>query len=171
MRRRRERWKRLASGLYVPPLLRFAPGYPCCERGCQFCSGSTPEEFQVVISNMANQNCEHCADYDGTYVLPLNPEVLPLNCNWIYWFPGEDPCGATGSHIGLGLYDAGGGEAYFQGGLIHGDSSPFYSVWQDTENWELPVDCRAVTDHELPLAGDYSQICDSSAATFIITAL
>jgi len=78
VRRRKNFWGRLRSGLYVPTLLSFAPGYPCCTGGpvpgndCDFCDGLTaPAEILLELENWANTiACTDCVDINGSHVLP-----------------------------------------------------------------------------------------------------
>ncbi len=70
MVRRKPQWNRLSSGLYVPPLLRFAgnpwPCSGCCER-CDFCtSGTSPLQFSVTYQGLVNSGCSDCEDILGT---------------------------------------------------------------------------------------------------------
>lgn len=73
-----ERWNRLASGLFVPPLLTFAGnGYPCDCGGviCEFggdgetsCDGNGPAgEYQVVIAGF-----DVFTEFNGTFILTID---------------------------------------------------------------------------------------------------
>ena|GEM_PF-5722767 len=66
--RKRDRFDRMASGLFVPRPLRMSPGYPCCctptEEPCPNCqSGTVAEEYLVEVAG----NRLGC--FNGTFVV------------------------------------------------------------------------------------------------------
>ncbi len=70
MRRQKPQWAKLASGLFVPPLLKFAPGYPCCcSDVCLKCSQFlNVVEFNVTLANVQNASCADCdINFNNTF--------------------------------------------------------------------------------------------------------
>lgn len=92
-RRRKPEWNKLASGLYVPPYLKFAGWYPFCgeeDVECEHCVGELgPEQFQVTIpaGTLINSDCPDCDSLNRTYILSFTS-----GCNWRYDFPIPQPC-------------------------------------------------------------------------------
>jgi hypothetical protein len=90
-------WAKLQSGLYVPPfigrlvpkipMMTFAPWYPCgCCGGepCTHCSGTTPLQYQLDVSGVADEDCALCDEtYDGQFILTQSGVG---NCRWTYDF-------------------------------------------------------------------------------------
>ena len=106
MMRKQRRWDRLASGLYIPPLIgRLLPrvprmglagGYPCCceeipDCGCGVESGDTPSQLSVTLPTpWYNNNCVECTSFTaGPFLLNLttNDTDYEGNCFWKYTFP------------------------------------------------------------------------------------
>ena len=85
---KRTDWIKRASGLFVPPTLRWSPGYPCCcgpswtaGDPCSTCSGDAPAQWLVTIEGMAGSSCEACDDLNGEYIATQS-ESYP--CVWIW---------------------------------------------------------------------------------------
>ncbi len=105
IQRKKDPWKKLTSGLYVPPYLKFAGGYPCCcGVPCQFCPTGTPESIEVTITSVGTGGvpaCDECRDLEGVYVLTRVDELpdvgsiqdVELSCTWWYEFPEPIVCG------------------------------------------------------------------------------
>lgn len=160
------KWNRLATGLYVPPLLGFAgPGwYPCCLVAlCSMCSDATPLQLQVVIANMANLVCNDCADLDATYVLDWVAESGNI-CYWRYLFP-ENIC--KYKHIQAEIWTFGASvswRVYLQ------DKNLFQNhYWlRQMDDQGDPITCQ-VTDLAIPYWQGASDC--TAAGTCVITAL
>jgi len=68
IRRRKDPWQKLASSLYVPPLLRFAGGYPnacCCPLPCAPCIGGNTPKFMYVRFHGITSYEPHYPPYTG----------------------------------------------------------------------------------------------------------
>lgn len=72
-------WRRLTSGLYVPPLLHFGRGYgsrrTCCPSApiihdgpchANNCSDGGPDDFQVTFADIESGDCDDCEDWNTT---------------------------------------------------------------------------------------------------------
>ncbi len=87
MMRRKPRWGRLVSGLYVPPFLEVGLRSPGCCCQCSICtSAQTPEQLSVVISGIIAYNepdncAEGCVNLNDTFILQRTSK-----CQWQYIF-------------------------------------------------------------------------------------
>jgi len=74
--------KRLASGLYVPPLLGFSRRRCCCGETplCSNCLTADPDNIQVILAGIATPLAD-CAGLNGTYSVPSLAPAQP--CAWI----------------------------------------------------------------------------------------
>lgn len=80
-RRRKPEWAKLASGLFVPPYLKFAGWYPCCtEEGCRTCSS------QKFFDEFANLDAWTQPNPCGEYQVPPRYQITG----------GQAECIATG---------------------------------------------------------------------------
>jgi len=154
-------WLRRASGLFLPQAhfaapWRFLPcPNCCCPAVCSACLNScAPEEWEVVVQDVANGTCSDCADLNDTYI--VTPEVA---CIWRHVL---DPvvCNLTimklliiGSYIFVRFYDvAGSNKLEFR------------------QAYGSPPDCVNLSDEDLPYYSSDGR-CDGAAATCTITAL
>lgn len=89
-RRKGDRWTRLLSGFYVPPLLSFAPGYPCCCEGRMRCldvcaNDRGPEEYQADIDGWGPGTCGDCAELNGSFVALAVPGQVVSPGSYFPW--------------------------------------------------------------------------------------
>jgi hypothetical protein len=101
---KRTDWIKRASGLFVPPMLRWSPGYPCCCCGgvppsseCVNCSGTgvnAPYGFLVELDGFADNSSCGCTVFNGDFI--ATEDGLwggGGSCGWSYDFDGcEYPC-------------------------------------------------------------------------------
>lgn len=100
MRRHKDTWTKLASALLVPAYLKFAPGYPCCcGGGCTFCSGETPQQFEVVIIGVEERDpprCGDCDEWNTTFILNFSQFCTDVDNNRdCIWQHVGGPCVGT----------------------------------------------------------------------------
>ena len=150
-------------------LNRFTPGCGCCTTTptsgdpCTFCStGTTPAQWQVVLSGVANQSCTSCTQWNATWILDQN-------------FPfGTAPC-QFGTHPSD--FCASGAVPDIQ--LTINSTQYICLVTTNTLNARFalrtgissPRDCEAVSGLDLPFETDATGTCAFGAATCTITAL
>ena len=192
MRRIKEPWQKLTSGLYVPPYLQFAPGYPCCcdEEVCpcpvDTCAeGCLPPFLEMTINGITEQapeDCGSCSGLNGTFILDrieTSPEgdfsYIPP-CTWLYIFP-SPICSVIS--INARLEDLGPTEFRMLVFMFRGEADPVVT-WISFPLWEQGVEvCADWEDEPISFMGfesfDFS--CDAhegegaSQATCSVTAL
>ncbi len=84
MRRIKEPWQKLVSGLYVPPYIKFAPGYPCCcedDCGCSLCGDSGHCCIDVELPALATDGCKNCLKFVNSSGYALNSKS-GSDCVW-----------------------------------------------------------------------------------------
>ncbi len=74
----------------------------CCGCGptCSACSGTVPEEIEVVIASTGNENCTGCSNWDGTWITTIDA-TTPIgtpDCVWGYEL-------TSGEYSGLKAWD------------------------------------------------------------------
>lgn len=169
----KRQWDRLRSGLFVPKLLKrlhrdeeggFHPTgnwFGCsCEEvlWCTInCDGGGPEQFQVVISDLANDSCSDCADFNDTFVLDRVGEGVISPCIWRYTFPSAI-CGRTSVSLGVG----GGGLSVF---VFLGN--PEHWIKQ----YVSKVNCKSLNNESLSWDPFVGPVCDGAASSCLVTAL
>lgn len=84
---KRDPWRQLASGLYVPPLLHRYPGYPCggcCPFDCssRCIGGCAPAEVEIEVEGIidAPTPCSDCDELNGIFILPIR--TGGTLCDW-----------------------------------------------------------------------------------------
>ncbi len=176
-RRRKPEWAKLASGLYVPPYLEFAPWYPCpdccdgsptCE--CTYCQGDLgPQQFQVEFPAGTLINTGQCTDCDAqntTFVLECNPS----QCTWAYTYVAPVPCTDTEpfDYVTLDILFTGG--EYLVDVAIGWTSAVVVIEWTKNYGGTKP-DCRNFSNEAIPYNGRNLTVCTSNEADILVTAL
>lgn len=168
----RRKWRRLRSGLYIPPLLwRLhqneigALWYPCCgDQGdnCDLCIDSdAPSQVQVVLAGIAEDTCGSCDSLNGTYV--LTQQANP--CYWRYILPSVI-CGVY--DVRAVVYDQGGGNTRVQTGVTTGVGW-YIEYRKDVTGL---ADCMNWSNYDVPWSGDgVGFTCDGSSSTSKLTTL
>ncbi len=79
---------KLASGLFVPQLLKMSPGYPCCCGGadgfpCGTCIlGTVKDEVDVIFDGVVNDRCGECdTEFNGSFITSQLIDLSGL-CKW-----------------------------------------------------------------------------------------
>lgn len=158
----------------------------CCEEevtGCDGCiSGNAPDQFRVVLANVADGVCDACEDYNDTYVLDFDSEIGGM-CSWHYGDGDFHPCGdpdddteCHGLTIWLRISDPGFGTAFIEVDIIHqnaGNVTCTDTLFLHFRKSQLgDFDCPALNNLNIPLFADWSGVlCDGSVATCVVTAL
>ncbi len=160
MRRIKDPWQKLTSGLYVPPYIKFAPpGHPCCcdeTVECAFCTGASPEQMEVTLSNVTNGTCVDCdVLWNNTFVLD---RYLGSPCDWSYFFA-QTCFGSALSRVNA-LFDS---------------SSEFlvrvYTRLPEIVHFRKTIASCSMTDENIPYSAGDDVECDFSAATCTVTSL
>lgn len=175
---RKDPWQRLASGLYVPPLLNFSPGYPCspCCEGikCPCACTDAWVDIEVTFAGVADGLCSDCdPSFNDTFILTrtLNDCLATGRCYWRYVESGtcDDPCFYANVHY----YDVD-GHYYFNvrvddhgscGTLLNPDG-----YWFADLGLSKP-DCTNWTDLNIPYVSSSGSECDWSSATCSVSSV
>jgi len=167
-RKYRDRFKRnplaKVADMFIPKPLRMSPGYPCCcetdDVICEHCSsGYAPLQFEVTFSNISSGTCESCTQFNDSFILDYNTYPNPY-CLWVYL---HDICEYQPGwgQILLAIY-----ADYIQVQLINSNvSSVFFRL--DFEE----LNCKTISDLDIPRTVVSSTECDFSSAVCSITAL
>lgn len=176
MRRQKPLWEKLASGLFVPPYLKFAPGYPCCCAcmECVFCKNNrAPCSWEVTIDGIMESDtdaCGSCDSFNDTYILEFDT-TAPTHCAWQYDFDFPGICDRE--WITLQVFGAVVGPLISV--KIETSSSNALGYWFQQTYGDL-VECLTIVNEDLPAF--YESVdpspCDifgSPDATCTVTAL
>lgn len=168
-RRRKPGWAKLASGLFVPPYLKFAEWYPCCTgespRYCFNCqSGTVPDQWSVVISGITDDGCGSCSGLNGTFVLdPLEP----WDGGFCFYRYVIDPTICGIERVQLYTKTVGGDVEFW----VHlWPSGSARANWKKTFSGS-PVDCVKTGEVMSNFYSDGTWDCDASSSTATITAI
>lgn len=180
MNRQKPQWAKLASGLFVPPYLKFAPGYPCCCGGgpCGLCSDKGPENgWEVVIAGITAGTpafeCPNtdCSKMNDTFILteqvgvPCTSDTgIVDGCMWFYEF---SPSICRYDFITLIVNNL-----YLRVAFFNCDGFGF-KLWYDVSR-DSQSACDDILDLDVPFAGHFGipeSWCHAVASTCTITAL
>ena len=178
-----ERYTRLASRLYIPPVLKFAGnGYPCpdccCEPDCPNCDCCpSPTAVVITLDNITNISCEDCsllntsyqADWDAYYE---STAQWPYSRSCVWEYTGLLTCNFDHLWLRLTRRTPLTPEKYtleiwldYYLGLGLGD------IWW-VQIIEGPVNCCTWNNYSVPFfAQGTNPVCDGTNATCKITAL
>lgn len=71
--------------LWIPnfaPLFMF-PGCCGCDEYCPYCTGATPEQFEVTLAGITNgSGCTLCNGFNGTHAMSKADPFANPNCHW-----------------------------------------------------------------------------------------
>jgi len=141
---------------------------------CSHCiCGEQTRSLEVTIAGMVNDGCASCNEYNGTFI--LGP--TQVSCMWGYAFP-SPTCNPERLRVmwsGLPI----GGPFPIEGRIYHHNcsSSCEYHLWESVATYNgNKADCLNWKDFSLPWKAQggrapFQMECDSSNATFSITAL
>lgn len=151
----------------IPPLGFF---FCCCGGECEHCSGDIADEYQIVLSGVANGTCAVCAFLDDTYVVS---RVDDNCCHDLGLTPFDPPLGICFSNS-VTLYF----QTHPEGCLLGATSSASEVILHDNspstdyvifERSTSPEDC-AYSSADFPFLSDTAD-CDFSGATCTVSAL
>lgn len=151
-------WGKLASGLYVPPYLKFATRRRCCCEACDDCECEHCNNskgaccYKVTITGMANNTCgaSDCEALDRDYYLKYD-SACTWNCDV------SSACDPT--EISLVVSESG-GNYYLTVTLGSHEWEKNYSTTKPT--------CLSLSSESIPHKTN-SGDCDSSSATCVVT--
>jgi len=156
--------------LLMTALSLFAMGWwpcaPCKGEACEHCAGgSAPEELEVEIAGLADDECYNCGDLNGVYVLTYIGSG-PAGCCWKFSF--ANTCGfnvlvACISHPIALEYQL---EVSF--GLESGTSDII--TWLE-EIGDYAPNCEEWSSLDVPITSQVQAQCDDISATCSVTAL
>ena len=154
------------------------------DQGCIYCTGFRgPYEWRVEIDGVANYFCQHCDNWNATYYLTPNSnnQCFPVTeatscCCWTApnggdacldnippYFAGEfavctlQVCAAyTGFAAGIRVR------------MFHARTGGFF-VFE--KRLTTPIDCRGISNLDVPALATLPSYCEPAAATCRITAL
>jgi hypothetical protein len=173
----RRTWRRLRSGLYVPPLLhrlhrdQRGAWYPCCPApDCAGCLGggtNAPDEVQVTLAGIVDDGCGngHCSSLNTDYVLGQIPGNL---CDYNYTF-GSGICSPATTSLKLGFLGIAGSYKI----LINlGGVGPVVLATWGTDWLDEPFNCKNLSGYSVPFASQYgSTNCDYTSSSASVTSL
>lgn len=142
-------WRQLASGLYVPPLLHRYPGFPCGGCGCG-CT-SLPDEVEVIIANLQDDNCTDCTNFNDTFIAAFDAGRSDFrNCFWVHTFPSTECLYAE-----LEVHFSALLPTFLAVSLQDGPGPPTdeFSLWVDSE---ISANCSDWSGEILPHSQDFS---------------
>ena len=154
--RRKPLWKRLVSGLYVPPVLRFAGQPCCCDEPCKCgnCDGATPPCcFKVVISGIVEGSCGECDCLNDTFYAPRTSACT--------WERNTDPYLCDSSPIKVTVTEVAGD--FILKVELGGN------VWLKNYSTTKPT-CQDLVDESIAFSSSGSD-CDASSSTCLVTAI
>lgn len=167
----RPKYTRRSSNLWLPAktgtgLWRFLPVGNCCV-SCGGCIGDHPNQIQVDISGVVDDNCADCdTEVNGSYVTDFLQEV-GNSCTWQYTSD-DAPCGATLVTVTVWVWAGGEVWAWYSlaGGLVS-----YYIAWE-LQTFE-DRDCMHFSNFDVPYAehGTPGPKCDPTSSTCSITTL
>ncbi len=149
---------------------------PCASvEGCTGCVDLLgPDEIEVVISGMANNDCTNCTVLDGTYILPL-VSVTGVCCTWRLR-TGIDPCPLDPTNCNMFNTDVEvqickiGADFKITVAIVAATTIGAF----DPAAWQLVQDeaygCLVLEDLSIPPILPIDDCCDHTSATCLITA-
>lgn len=176
---KRDPWRQLASGIYVPPLLHRFPGYPCggcgvqCEHTClNGCSGCWPQQLELEADGFSGGSC--CADVDtGGVPLIADASGGGGSCFWVYDYP-TDICFVHRIEIDMVFDELGdrvpAGHYYIHALYRFSNLNPIHRFLKDFGTTKPDCEEWAASPIVLPWFEDFSA-CDGSGVTFTIKAI
>jgi len=156
----------------------YGYGYPCCcfDGVCGFCSGSTPEKLELVISGAANDSCDECYYSAGTFVCTFQEGGCGfLTCCWDS--PTFEPCDNHATPVcrrtywwRVGILQVSGTELEIRVGLA-GAATPHDIVFKKTVT-PLSISCD-FEDLDIPWVSDPPNCnpCNYNGETATLSAL
>ncbi len=159
-------------GLWVPAM-EFAPSRRCCceeESGtCPYCDGTPGSEIQVVVDGFANEGCDECTLFNGTFIVPGDEDPGDVGCIFLFQglVEGELVCG---NPVSINCtFSISFGDFVIQGSI--GNPSEFYRF--ERNYGSTKPSCDSLVDENIPFKDVQSDVgqCDESSATFVVTSL
>jgi hypothetical protein len=146
----------LPLGLMMPPLFVTTCNCSCC------LSGTTPCSFQLDILGMIDNACDHCSDFDGTWVVTMS------GCIGIVAVPGASSCGA-GRFIAL-VHVCTNGIGPVTEIRLSSDGSSYTILYHQWPPGFLP-DCGTFSSLSCPTLTGASSCRVAATRHFLVTAL
>lgn len=170
---KRDPWRQLTSGLYVPPLMHRYPGFPCggCDPNpcaCAECSGDIPRTLEVEFDGIVDGSCADCDDLNTNGTPFIAPCSLSLGCFWEHELP-STVCAANFIWV-FARFDFLGNNAYtldvtFSTGVV------FIARYEVNFGASKP-DCSAWSSLNVPFDADGGgSLCDYTSSTCTVTAV
>ena len=154
-----------------PRIPRKSDGECCCLGGCTYCSGTPPDEMEVVVAGIVTAlDCGDCALLNGTYTLALTRNEEG-DCVWHYDFP-VTRCGVVAAEAQFIENPIATGWALLVTLIADTISGSGRIGWLET--YETEPEC--VSPDELVVAyyltdGAMIGVCDATSSTATVTAL
>ncbi|MBL9124456.1 MAG: hypothetical protein JNG90_12545 [Planctomycetaceae bacterium] len=154
------------------------------ELGCLYCAGlKGPYEWRVEINGVTNALCQNCDNWNATYYLTPAPNIqcfaVTDNTSCCCWRApnGGDACtenippNLAGEFAQCTLQVCAAYDAFPAGirvRMYHARTGGFF-VFQKI--LATPIDCRGISDLDVPVLASLPAQCTTTAATCRITAL
>jgi len=177
----RRKWKRLKSGLYVPPFLKRlhrderGGWYPCCTSPCGDCTrcvDNCAPAFSVLFTGLTNNSCSDCSDLLGPFVVPYDTQIEEIyTCYWYYEFPATMCSLINGVQVSIQAWGSEGNQLF--AGLHGAEFGPPHFEFR--KDYAGLVPCTALVEEaigNLYSTAEFRFQCNvSEEATCVITAL
>lgn len=138
---------------------------PCdmCSVPCNFCdSGTTPTQYQIVVSGIVDDDCVTCSGLNATYILTQGGDVAFGSCTYSYVFPSAICTSFTA--IVLSITASSYSVQFRFGGFFH-----ISFLLGSLAN---PRDCSEPNSLDIPFNSNNGfTACDGTGATCLLTAL
>jgi hypothetical protein len=145
---------------------------PVFGSACAACTGTTPSNFQVVITGVVNGTGSNCTLLNNTFVLPFEtgsvPGAVPTRCRWAFEPISPAPtCGALSVNRVIFSYDLGFSTI---SQFVRSDGNPDNTYGGTMAGEPTPEDCTTISGHVLSVTGS-GFCCNHGSATCTVTAL
>lgn len=148
---KRTDWIKRASGLFVPPMLRWSPGYPCCCGGgnvviCEACGETAPSSWLVSITSVTDKTCDECESFNGDWILDQFTLNASSHC---IWYTELDPPICDNIYLGLHVYKIETDMVYAVRTFKDEFALPYTTHSLLFYKFSGPADCSSLEDYSL----------------------
>lgn len=187
------KWRRLRSGLYVPPLLRRlhkderGAWFPGCREGSEDCTackdGIHPAELTVTFAGITNDECEECLQVNTGWTIPIFGSCFNLGATEDYQAYHErfdvDICEDNQLNIQINIYwnrqEVSGARqiamtVYSMWNNLdpHTQLMAYFALYETSQS--EPFDCENFSSLDIPLYTGYNGACDTTGASALLSA-